>query len=132
MSTFFIQLDANQWHNHSLPAFCEQLEDAPDTVDHLIDIIKEYIEFRYETVSNVLDGIVDGAQENPVEITTMILNNENVTYVDIQRFASLLEDLYRSIHVTMIQVGPPEGIRNFKTHQNNETLIGFSGYQVLS
>lgn len=131
MRTFFIQVDPVMWVNHFLPAFCEQLEDAPDTVDCLIGIVKEYVLFRHETTNNILEGIVDGAQESPEEITTLVLDNENISYVDIPYFASLLEDLYRSIYTSLAQLGPAEGFRNFQTHQNDTVLVGFSGCQVL-
>jgi|AntDeeMinimDraft_5_1070356.scaffolds.fasta_scaffold09138_2 hypothetical protein len=131
MRTFFIQVDVNQWHHHFLPAFLEHLEDAPDTVDHLMEIVSEYVQFRYEVTANIASGIVDGAQETPEEMTGLILSNENITYVDVSAFARLLNDFYQSIHGCLIECGPPEGVRDFVAHVKNETLFGFSGYQVL-
>lgn len=132
MQNFFIHVDTQAWEHYFLPAFCEHLEDAPDTVDHLIEIIKEYVLFRHETVTNICQGIVDGAQETPLEITGLVLDNENITYVDVNVFAQLLETFYQSVHVCMMNLGDSTGMLYFTTHQQNETLYGFSGSTLNS
>jgi hypothetical protein len=131
MRTFFIHVDRHLWHTYFLPAFCEHLEDAPDTVDHLIEIIKEYVLFRYENTTQLISGAMEVGEETPVEMVQLVLINENIHYVNVIDFARLLEDFYGQLHCSLVQVGPPEGLREFQPHQTNTTLLGFSGYQVL-